>query len=777
MGKRLNIGLMINQLDDAFGSEVFRGAAIAAKEIDANLIVLPGHYIDNSYDDLKRTEFEYQHNTIFNYAQKESIDILLVLIGAIGGSLSAEKKKDFLKQFDNIPIITLACEIEGYPYVCFDNESGLKGCIEHIVTEHGRKKIGFVNGPKNNEDAIARLETFKNTITSFGMKFNEELVVNGRFSPYSRAVVEDLLNRNPDVDGIVFANDAMALGAYDLLEERGIKIGVDISITGFDDVAAAASILPGLTTARAEASDLGYTAVLECINYVETGEVKNHLVQSSVVLRKSCGCFSEKNENEDTTVFNNSECITDIQTANAVCSYLFNSYKSGDEVLAVRSDFFRFLKYFFNIMNYSEENGEYVIDKSIAKNIAEKFEALVSVDLIKYIEQDRLCTVLNFLQRRISNGLNTPTELQILSQLFVKMHQHYSWAVINFCNNKISEMEFLRWQSNSIAKDMLMFDTYDDLSYGSVTDKLIRLHMDSSYIYIFEQVISHNAYDDWHPPENILLKSYHNTEDILVLPAEEQIIPLKNIFRHRYLPDERRYTMIVCPIFINANHYGVFVCELEFEYIYYINSLVAQLCAAMKIIRLIQDKENIRLKLEESLLQIQEKNMQLDTIAKIDELTGIYNRRGFFVHASSVIYAPVNNDKKAIIVFADLNSLKLINDKFSHEDGDFAIKNAAAILCDSFRSTDIIGRIGGDEFAVLALVGSDDAAETNKAIRDRIAEATTMFNESHGKKYLVHMSVGICEFACNVDVDLHELLSKADTLLYKDKSTKCSILR
>lgn len=103
MDRRLNIGLLISHLEDDFASAVCRGAIIGAKEIDANLFVIPGRYIEGVYADKKRTEYEYQYNTLFSYAFPEDIDVILVLIGTIGSSLSEERKLEFLKKIQGYP--------------------------------------------------------------------------------------------------------------------------------------------------------------------------------------------------------------------------------------------------------------------------------------------------------------------------------------------------------------------------------------------------------------------------------------------------------------------------------------------------------------------------------------------------------------------------------------------------------------------------------------------------------------------------------------------------
>lgn len=780
MAKRPNIGLMISHLEDDFASAVCRGAIVGAKETDANLIIFPGRYIDAVYADKKRTEYEYQYNTLFSYAFPDDIDVLLVLVGTIGSGMSYEKKQAFLKEMGDIPIITIASEVEGYPSVCFDNKSGLIDCIEHLITDHGCKRIGFVSGPKTNGDAIERLEAYTDTLKKHGIPVDENRIVYGRFSIYSQAVVSELLDRCPDLEAIVFANDAMAEGAYEVFEQRGIEAGRDILVTGFDDSPVAVNLVPPLTTVRADAAELGYDAVMECNELRRSGKLSSRLVRSSMVKRKSCGCRGDSvalgSNIDDVFVFNHCWCRSDSQTVTALSRYLFGSYRAGELLDKVNPAFEEYFETVFRLLK-SDDKGGITFTKEAAEYIPSAFEDLLTPQTMKIADQDKLCTVIDYLRRRFSAGLKNTDDKRRMESLFIGMYQILMQAVVIYSNKRIEDVEFLTWQSNSITKDMLLFDSYDDLGYGSVTDKLTRLNVASSYIYIFPETITHGKDEKWVPPPRVLLKSYHNGDKWEVIPAEDQELSIRNLFNHRYMPDDRRFTMVLSAIFLNADHYGLFLCELEYEYFYYISSLSAQLCAAMKILRLIQDKENIRQELERTLMQIKEKNIQLDTISKIDVLTGAYNRRGFFTQASSLISSPMNEGRDAIIVFADLDSLKTINDSFSHEDGDFAIKNAAKILHDSFRSSDVIGRIGGDEFSVLAMVENAGSDEIASIVRSRINESTVNFNAAHNKPYIVHMSVGVYAFKCGKDVELSKILAKADDVLYEEKKKKKSILR
>ena len=769
INNRLTIGLMTSHLDDNFAKAVCKGVISCAEDKNVNVIVLPGRYIDAKYEDVERTDFEYQYNTLFHYVKMNGIDVVISLIGVIGGFLSEERKKKFLDSFKGIPIITVACEVEGYHSIVFDNTSGLREEIEHIIDVHKRKRIGFVSGPETNNDANERLQVYLDVLSSRGFEIDNKLIAHGDFSPYCKEPVEKLLDDYPDIDAIVFANDCMAQAGYTVIKERDLEIGTDISVAAFDDSPVATQLSPKLTSVHADAETLGYESAIAAIDYINKGFVRDDKVPSYMTRRASCGCNSvSESKGSSIYMYKNSFCRTVNETASVLSSYLMEGKENSNEALDIKSAFFRFVE--FMLKNIPEDPG----DTSYSE-IIRSFNALLCDENMEFIDTDRLCSVVMYLRERIQAEVSNSSAI---SGLFLNIFRSITQAVANYGARKMSQLEFLSWQSNAIVRDMLYYNTYNDYAYGSVIDKLLRMDgVHSSYLYVFPDKVSFDGKSEWQPPEKVLLKSYHNGDKMIVLKPEEQEMSIKDIFTNRFIPTGRRFTMVMSTVSLYLDHFGLFLCELDDRHFYYINPLVAQLGGAMKFIRILQDKDNMQEELKKNLEQIRYQNEQLDNIAKMDELTFVYNRRGFFAKANTLISAPQNEGRRAVIIFADLNFLKLINDRFSHEDGDFAIKNAAVILTDSFDSSDIIGRIGGDEFSVLALVDEDCTGDVCAEIRQRITDTTDRFNRSHTKPYNVQMSIGLYEFVCGKSVDLSEIMSKADSLLYDDKKNKKNILR
>ena len=222
-------------------------------------------------------------------------------------------------------------------------------------------------------------------------------------------------------------------------------------------------------------------------------------------------------------------------------------------------------------------------------------------------------------------------------------------------------------------------------------------------------------------PGSVLLKAINDEDGIRMLPEEQQLLRTENMFHNEYIPQYRRQTVVTFPLFVGEDMYGMLVAEMDSSNLTNVTPVSYQLAVTMKSLFMIEEQNRAKENLEASLNQFIEDNSRLDTIAKSDELTGLYNRRGFLDYAQKEIGKPENKGKRALICYADMDNLKYVNDKFGHDDGDFALREIAAILKDTFREKDIIGRMGGDEFIVFALI---QVSDYEKQIKDSLHQIT-----------------------------------------------------
>jgi diguanylate cyclase (GGDEF)-like protein len=156
---------------------------------------------------------------------------------------------------------------------------------------------------------------------------------------------------------------------------------------------------------------------------------------------------------------------------------------------------------------------------------------------------------------------------------------------------------------------------------------------------------------------------------------------------------------------------------------------------------------------------------ELGNLALSDELTGLYNRRGFYALADRQLKLGRRSGRAMLLFFIDVDGLKQINDSRGHTEGDWALKRTAEMLRKTFRDSDIIARLGGDEFAVLAIEASGHSEATMLArlqgYLDAVNAGETRCN--------ISLSVGVARFDHRDATSIAELMTQADQAMYKQK--------
>jgi diguanylate cyclase (GGDEF)-like protein len=160
---------------------------------------------------------------------------------------------------------------------------------------------------------------------------------------------------------------------------------------------------------------------------------------------------------------------------------------------------------------------------------------------------------------------------------------------------------------------------------------------------------------------------------------------------------------------------------------------------------------------------------KLQSLSHKDDLTGLNNRRGFLILAEQQIKIAKRQRTPFLLLFLDLDELKVINDTFGHAEGNRAIVEAADLLRGCFRQSDVLARFGGDEFAAFALSseGTDDST-----VRARITTALDRVNAKPDRAYPLGFSMGVLACAPGEEGSVEVLLERADALMYREKRQK-----
>ena len=157
----------------------------------------------------------------------------------------------------------------------------------------------------------------------------------------------------------------------------------------------------------------------------------------------------------------------------------------------------------------------------------------------------------------------------------------------------------------------------------------------------------------------------------------------------------------------------------------------------------------------------------MQDLAHIDVLTGLYNRRGFLKYAGCLLKLADRTKRGLVLIYADLNNMKQINDVYGHEEGDRALVAAANVLRKTFRGSDIVARVGGDEFTVLAL---EAKAENLDGLRSRLNESLKKARYNVERLHQLTFSLGIVPYDPHKAQTMDELLKLADVGMYKEKA-------
>jgi diguanylate cyclase (GGDEF)-like protein len=161
-----------------------------------------------------------------------------------------------------------------------------------------------------------------------------------------------------------------------------------------------------------------------------------------------------------------------------------------------------------------------------------------------------------------------------------------------------------------------------------------------------------------------------------------------------------------------------------------------------------------------------QKNLQ--NLSLLDDLTGLYNRRGFLALAEQHLRM-IQRKGAALLIYLDLDDLKLINDSYGHLEGNRALIVTANVLRACFRQSDILARLGGDEFCVLM---TDAGQDTDQQVRKRLQQRADFINALSSWNFRLSLSVGIADVPVVHQPSLDQLLRVADTRMYEEKRKK-----
>lgn len=741
--RRYNIGLLVATITDEFSKRVAIGAMEAAKQLDANMVIFPGKYvgvqhINEDYD----AEYEYQHNVLFDLAAEAKLDYLIVAVGTIAYAHNYEYQKRFLDGLGDTPILSVSSVIEGYDSLQFDNRSGIAEAVGYLAS-HERKHIGMIAGDLNNDGFVERYDAYRQALAANGLEFKDSYMTTCGLAYRCYEQTEQLLDLNPELDAIVCATDIIAFDVYEVLKRRNLRVGIDVAVVGFDDLPIDAKLDPPLASVRADAVLLGRRAVEKAVHLLNGVDDQCHSIESRFIPRRSCFKYIDD--------FNISEKII-CGDFSAMIGHIKDYFAHRYENATVDEQTCR------HIIDLLKHLNQYYAQQPVDERMVEETVALLdqAMPLKDDVGFDKiLYGTYVWLLRNCPVG-NVPY-VQMLHRYFRAEKKEETAESIT---KRFMERSHI---DNIFIRDALMFGGKLKDNYARIMKKLDSVGAVTAFIYTFEQPITH-CYGDSFPKQlTWLFKSYSYGHDVFRLSRDGQKMSTAEVFDNDYLCQDRQHIFVVADLFSAETQYGIALLEPKDEAFFDELELVSyQLSSAVRTLDILKKQEKL-------LQELYTTNLVLDKMSKIDELTRVYNRKGFYPAAGELINDPRYQGKPFVVCFADMDDLKTVNDTYGHAEGDFTIRLVADCLAHVLGDGAVVGRMGGDEFAAIVPAASDVTIED---LTGRKEQFIRQFNDSGEKPYQFGVSVGMYECVCTNSYDLGAALDRADDLLYIEKRNK-----
>ncbi|WP_026658699.1 diguanylate cyclase domain-containing protein [Butyrivibrio sp. AC2005] len=756
---RLKIGILVGGIADDYSIQLCLGVMHTAARKDVNVFVFPGKYIDRLSEDNDEIAYEYQYNTLFAYPNANNIDGLIIAAGSIGCFTTAEKTDEFLRGFDDIPCVIAATKDSSRCCICYDNRNAVREGVLKLINDCGCRHLCIVAGPSGNTDAMERENAFYDTLEEAGLKYSESSKQVGDLACTEKTAdaIERLMLDNPDMDGLFCVNDEMAIMAYEVLAKHGKTVGKDVFVMGYDNVVNSAKMDPPLSTVAADPFNLGDVALTTLLKKIRGEKTESVTIPARLIIRESFGKI-EKTAAQDADV-------TEIEIRDYFNSSFYRFLNECD-----KDDAQKVYEIFKGIMLKAKAlDSESESAKEDVAEIADGFDVLFHTQAMAYVDVDMIVRYIGHAYRAASAAIHN-NEIYKAKLFDSALQTTHSLVKIenSLLGELIKEQKDRDISIKNFIRKTMNFKHGTDQSYRVFLDDFDWLDVKNACIYVLDRPCYHLKNEKYRPAPTYNRKAVLKDGQVKILPKTEQPVLLDRLFDIEEFGDRQR-AMALLPLFFAEELYGFVMFDLTDKIFGEAECIASQLGASTHILMMLKENERIRQELEESLTLMKQMNIELDNLSRTDHLTGLYNRRGFVEEGENYLHEAAKRGEISMVGFADMNNLKIVNDRFGHEEGDFSLKKIAEVFGTILGKDAVIGRIGGDEYA---FVTTESVTGSYEILRHKVDGLLDTFNKTSDKPYNISVSIGIMRADREVDQKLEEALSYADRMLYEAKRSK-----
>lgn len=285
----MKIAVLMNGIEHEAHRRLLKGMERYAKEHDVSIFVFTCMNIH------QESEYGMGEIQIFNLPDYAQYDGVIFVGNPIRYSRFG---RDIMQQITqaHIPVVSIESRMEGMPVFYTDNRAAMRELVTHLIETHQVEKICYLSGPRDSSESVDRLRGVIDAVKAHGLTLEEDQIYYGNYLADSGSrLAEKLLESDKGLpEAIVCGNDFMAFGVYIELSRRGIRIGEDVLLTGYDNMSDTVNLTPAITTLEKPQVQIGYEA---CRSLMAKKKIRNRKFQVKCCFRESCGCSTYKMEN------------------------------------------------------------------------------------------------------------------------------------------------------------------------------------------------------------------------------------------------------------------------------------------------------------------------------------------------------------------------------------------------------------------------------------------------------------------------------------------------
>jgi signal transduction histidine kinase/DNA-binding LacI/PurR family transcriptional regulator len=613
--ERKTIGVFASQVGRAWGTEFLAGVSAAAEERDVNLV----HFIGGKLAPIVTDDKTKLSFGLYDLAKPGHLDGLL-LTADVAYGVSPEHLKTFSDFYGSIPIVTQSVKLDGASMFIPNNEEGMRAAVRHLIQEHGYKRIAFLRGLNGQIDAEQRFQAYQDELKANNLRFDEDLVVDGDYTTDSgKAAIRVLLDeRRLRVQAIVAANDSMAFGALEALQQRGVRVPDDVAVTGFDDLREAQVTGVPLTTVRQSFFTAGKRAMETLLKRINGDTVPQVIMTPTQLLtRWSCGCLPENVRQAAVAPRDVAKTGRLENKREAALRALLNSAGVGEQdtaLLQFRDAFGRAWDGFLLTLNSKSSSDDFL------KTINAMIELMQRHGLVPAVWHN----VISMMRRYALGGINSHTAMLQAENLFQQARllagelsqrsQAYRRLVLEQQENQLHGFSF------SMAPAMSM----DEIG-AAISTHFPVMGIERWYVMFYSDVTAPQSISAPPPESYNLLLQYEGSH--FEIPQKRTTMGTGQLIPRGKTPADHRYAAVVMPLSLARNRFGFMWVEMgprDWEIYVRIRNLVS---SALLRVMLVQQKEQVQREVERLLAEARDRTIELALAKEFAERTAAENAK------------------------------------------------------------------------------------------------------------------------------------------------------